>query len=62
MISPDSYLSAPCLVTTGLITGCQAATHDPEACLFFARAPQDVTEEELLALFSPHGTVEEVSI
>lgn len=36
--------------------------HAPEACLFFARAPQDVTEEELTALFSEHGAVEEVSI
>uniref|UniRef100_A0A383W1T6 RRM domain-containing protein n=1 Tax=Tetradesmus obliquus TaxID=3088 RepID=A0A383W1T6_TETOB len=40
----------------------EASVHAPEACLFFARAPQDVTEEELTALFSEHGAVEEVSI
>jgi hypothetical protein len=36
--------------------------HDPEACLFFARAPQDVTTEQLTSLFSQHGTILDVSI
>jgi hypothetical protein len=40
----------------------QEVTYDPEACLFFARAPQDVTQEEILALFSQYGTVEDDSI
>jgi hypothetical protein len=35
--------------------------HDPEACLFFARAPPDVTVEELTSVFSQHGPVVDVS-
>ncbi|WIA19165.1 hypothetical protein OEZ85_003811 [Tetradesmus obliquus] len=34
----------------------------PTACLFFARAPPDVTSEEISATFSQYGPVEGVNI